>query len=92
MEAGAAVARRIIDRGGASTLWILPSSFLRQIDLELFGSAASDARAGGGHAAGGAAVVLQLAMWRLPFSLGYQVARRATDDHALAQIISFNVD
>ncbi|MFL5304574.1 MAG: TolB family protein, partial [Polyangia bacterium] len=82
----------IVDRGSASTLWILPSSFLRQIDFELFGSAASDARAGGGHAAGGAAVVLQLAMWRLPFSLGYQVARRGTDDHALAQIISFNVD
>ena len=82
----------IIDRGSASTLWILPSSFLRQIDFELFGSGASDARAGGGHAAGGAALVLQMALWRLPFSLTYQIARRLTDDHALAQIISFNVD
>ena len=32
----------IIDRGTASTLWLLPSSFLRQIDFELFGSAATE--------------------------------------------------
>ena len=43
----------IIDRGMASTVWILPSSFLRQVDLELFGSAATDAHGGPGHVGGG---------------------------------------
>ncbi len=82
----------IVDRGNASTLWLLPSTFLRQIDLELFGSGASDARAGGAHGAGGAALILRLALWRIPFGVVYQVARRITDDHALAQILALNVD
>jgi hypothetical protein len=82
----------IIDRGGASTLWVLPSSFVRQVDLELFGSGASDGRGGGGHVAGGAALTLRLALWRVPFSVGYQVARRISDDHALAQILSLRIE
>ncbi|MES1157770.1 MAG: hypothetical protein ABUL67_01600, partial [Haliangium ochraceum] len=82
----------IVDRGSASTLWILPSGFVRQLDLELFGSGASDARAGGAHAAAGAALTLQLALWRIPFGVRYQLARRITDDHALAQILSIAVE
>jgi hypothetical protein len=82
----------IIDRGSASTLWLLPSSFLRQIDFELFASAATDARGGPGHAAGGAAVTLAMAMWRVPFALTYQLARRVEDDHALVQIFAFRVE
>ena len=81
----------IIDRGSASTLWLLPSSFLRQIDFELFGSAATDAHGGPGHAAGGTAVTLAMAMWRVPFELTYQLARRVEDDHALVQIVAFRV-
>ena len=81
----------IIDRGSASTLWLLPSSFLRQIDFELFGSAATDAHGGPGHAAGGTAVTLAMAMWRIPFELTYQLARRVEDDHALVQIFAFRV-
>jgi hypothetical protein len=80
----------IIDRGTASTVWILPSSFLRQIDLELFGSAATDARSGPGHnhLAAGPAVTLAMAIWGLPLSLTYQVARRFEDDDALVQILA----
>jgi hypothetical protein len=81
----------IIDRGSASTLWLLPSSFLRQIDFELFGSAATDAHGGPGHAAGGTAVTLAMAMWRIPFELTYQLARRVEDDHALVQIFALVV-
>ena len=81
----------IIDRGTASTLWLLPSSFLRQIDFELFGSAATSANGGPGHAAGGAAVTLAMATWRIPFELTYQLARRVEDDHALVQIFAFSI-
>jgi hypothetical protein len=81
----------IIDRGSASTLWLLPSSFLRQIDLELFGSAATEAHGGPGHAAGGTAITLAMAMWRIPFELSYQLARRVQDDHALVQIFAVRV-
>jgi hypothetical protein len=78
----------IIDRGLASTAWLLPSSFLSQIDLELFGSAATDAHGGPAHAAGGTAVTLELAVWRVPLNLTYQIARRVEDDHALVQIVA----
>ena len=80
----------IIDRGSASTLWILPSSFLQQIDLELFGSAATDAHGGPAHAAGGTAMTVEMAIWRLPLSLTYQLARRVEDDHALVQIVALS--
>jgi hypothetical protein len=82
----------IVDRGSASTLWLLPSSFLRQIDLELFGSAATDAESGPpgqhDHLAGGTAVTLEMALWRVPFTLTYQLARRIEDDHAVVQIVA----
>jgi hypothetical protein len=82
----------IVDRGSLSSLWILPASFLRQIDLELFASGASDGRSDAPHAAGGGAVTFELALWRVPFSVRYQIARRIEDDHALAQILAVAVD
>ena len=78
----------IIDRGTASTLWALPSTFLRQIDFELFGSAATDAHGGPPHAAGGTALTLELAVWHIPLNLTYQLARRVEDDRALVQILA----
>jgi len=78
----------IVDRGSLSSLWILPSSFFRQVDLDLFASGASDARGDAPHAAGGASVTFQMALWRVPFSVRYQIARRIADDHALAQILA----
>jgi hypothetical protein len=78
----------IIDHGFASTLWLFPSLFFRQLDLELFAAAALDdiddldQRL---HAATGGSLALQLASWRLPLTLRYQVARRLTDDRAVVQ-------
>jgi len=65
----------IVDRGTASVLWILPSFFMRQIDVEAFGSAAftesQQARAVG------AAVLFRTSFGGfLPVSLGYQFAWR----------------
>jgi hypothetical protein len=76
----------IIDRGTASTLWLLPSSFVRQINLELFATAATDAHGDPPHAAGGTAITLAMAIWQVPLALTYQLARRVEDDHALVQI------
>ena len=83
----------IIDRGTATTLWILPSMFVRQLNLELFGASAltglPDDLSGGLdnfdgylHVAAGAALSLDFVLWRLPLSLRYQFAQRVTDDEA----------
>jgi hypothetical protein len=31
-------------------------------------------------------------MWRIPFELTYQLARRVEDDHALVQIFAFRIE
>lgn len=76
----------IIDRGVAATLWVLPASFVRQLDLELFASAAIDHRHDL-HAAAGAAISLRIVMLRVPALVGYQVARRVRDDEAVTQLV-----
>ena len=81
----------IIDRGTASTLALLPAFFVQQIDLELFGAAATDARDGDRHLAGGGALTLRLALWEIPFNFQYQVARRATDDHGVSQLVTLGL-
>jgi hypothetical protein len=89
----------IVDWGSASTLGILPAFFWRQVDLELFGSAALtrdtrledsffDAPAPSRHLAAGAAVSLKVALWVVPLVLRYQVARRLTDDKGTVQLIT----
>jgi hypothetical protein len=77
--------RFIIDRGWASTLWVLPALFVRQLDLSLFTSLAS---ANGRHQAAGGALTLGIVIWQIPFGVTYQLARRLTDDHAIAQFVS----
>jgi Tol biopolymer transport system component len=77
----------IIDYGWASTLWLLPSLFVRQIDLDLFGVAASEGRSRASHTAAGGAVTLRCAVWVVPLSLQYQLARRFTDDQALVHLV-----
>jgi hypothetical protein len=52
-------------------------------------ASAVDAVLGPGHAAGGTALTLAMAMWRIPFELTYQLAGRVEDDHALVQIVAF---
>ena len=76
----------IIDRGFAATFGVLPSSFLRQIDLELFATGALD-RAGDRHAAAGGELTLHVEFGPLAVQLGYQVARRLRDDLALTQLL-----
>jgi hypothetical protein len=76
----------IIDEGFASTLWLFPALFFRQVDLELFAAAALDdieeldQRL---HAAAGGSLSLTLAFWQAPIVVRYQVAQRLTDDEAL---------
>jgi hypothetical protein len=84
----------IIDRGFASTLWLFPALFFRQIDVELFAAAALDQiedldqRL---HAAAGGAVSLDLSLWLLPLTVRYQIARRLTDDEALVQDVGLGI-
>ncbi len=92
----------IIDRGFASTLWVLPALFLRQIDVELFAAAALDASDNPGnmrfenfddrlHMAAGGALSLNLSLWVLPVSFRYQIAQRLTDDEELVQEFGLGV-
>jgi len=81
----------IIDKGVAATLWVLPSSFLRELDFELFASGAID-RHHDQHAAVGAAVELRINLLRLPLLVIYQIARRVRDDDALTQLVGIGPD
>ena len=66
----------IIDRGTASILWLLPSFFMRQVDVEAFGSGAYTMQGQWLRAAGGAVSFRFNVMDVLPFSLTYQYAWR----------------
>ncbi len=68
----------IIDRGFLSTFYIFPSLFFRQVDAEIFGSAAvTDAEHGTWARAAGAAVFLRVLLGgALSASLYYQFAWR----------------
>jgi hypothetical protein len=81
----------IIDWGWASTLGLLPSLFVRQIDLDLFGVAATEGRTGARHTAAGGALTLRLAMWVVPIAVQYQLARRFTDDQALVHLVVLGI-
>ena len=85
----------IIDRGFASVLWLFPSLFFRQLDLELFGAVAlagiSDIDQEDLHAAAGGALSLGLAVGLVPVSVRYQLARRLTDDLALVHDVGLGI-
>ena len=66
----------IIDRGTASILWLFPSFFARQFDVEAFGSGAYTLQGQWMRAAGGAASFRFNVMDVIPFSLTYQYAWR----------------
>lgn len=86
----------IIDRGTATTLWLLPSSFLRQLDLDLFAAGAlavseqSMADQPEQHLAAGGSLTLRLALWQVPISLRLQLARRLRDDRAFTQLLGIS--
>ena len=74
----------IIDRGSASTLSFLPSSLLREIAIEPFGSGATLLDDSEPSMAVGASLDLGLAIWLVPIDLRFQVAQRLTDDEDTA--------
>jgi len=83
----------IIDWGTASTLKILPAIFLRQLNLDLFFSAASFLEDGRDPAmAAGAALRLGFNFWVAPLSLQAQVARRLTYDEDVAFYFTLQVE
>jgi len=84
----------IIDRGVAATFGGLPSSFVRQLDLELFAAGAlTENRAGDreSHLTAGGSLTLQLDLFRVPLLVRYQLARRLRDDRALVQLVGLGV-
>ncbi|MEW5739179.1 MAG: hypothetical protein AB1938_09660 [Myxococcota bacterium] len=68
----------IIDKGFTSTLWILPSAFFRQVDVDLFGAAAAtnNPTATWMRSAGAALSVRTSFGGSFPLSLAYQFAWR----------------
>ena len=68
--------RFIVDRGTASILWILPSFFFRQIDLEGFGSGVFTSEGALAGAAGAAISFRMVFAGSLGVSLTYQFAYR----------------
>jgi hypothetical protein len=81
----------IIDWGSASSLGVLPSFFLRQLDGVLFGALALDSEEHR-HAAAGAAVSLRVAVGPVPVSLSYQLARRLDDDRAIDHLVTVSAE
>ncbi len=79
----------IVDRGWATSLYLLPATYVRELDVELFGAGAIDETAGARHqhAAAGAALTLRISLFHVPLSITYQVARRVRDDDAWAQLV-----
>lgn len=75
----------IIDWGTASTLKLLPSMFVRQINLDLFFTAASFLEPGREEAlATGASLELETSLWLLPLSFELQGTRRLSLDEEYA--------
>lgn len=81
----------VIDAATASTFGVFPSFLLRQINFELFATAATFGFDEAYHAAAGASLDLQWQIWLLPFDLRYQLAQRLTDDEALVHTITLGV-
>lgn len=75
----------ILDAGFASTAYLLPSWFFRQLDLELFAAGATDSVVAFDtrrRLAAGGSLSLAMSVWLVPVTVRYQLARRLTDDEA----------
>lgn len=82
----------IIDWGSASSLYLMPSFFLRQIDLELFGMAATLLDRKQLLASVGSALAFRFAWYRLPLSIRGQIARRLSYDIANTAFVSIGLE
>ncbi len=81
----------IIDFGISSIAYLLPSLFFSQIDLQLFGMAATDSFArfeDHRRVAAGASAELAMSFFLVPIRVRYQIAQRFTDDEALVHTIA----
>ena len=74
----------IIDRGTASSLSFLPSTFLRELAIEPFGSGATLLDDSDPAWAVGGSLDVGVAFWLLPLNLRFQLARRLSDDESWA--------
>ena len=84
----------VIDRGTATSFSIFPAFFLRQIDLELFTTGASDVAKQlreFGHLAVGGSVTVKV-VWLVPLALRYQIAQHFSDDRDLQHLIALGLD
>lgn len=75
----------IIDWGTASTLKLFPSMFVRQLNLDLFFTAATLLEPGREESlATGASLELETLLWRAPISFELQATRRLTLDEEVS--------
>ncbi len=83
----------VIDRGFSSLFYVLPSFFIQQIDLDLFGSvAASDRALTPVLGASGAAITFRSALMEVVrLSLGYEFAGRFADRPSVLHTILLTV-
>lgn len=83
----------ILDWGSASSLYVLPAFFLRQIDVEIFGTGASllDRQEALLFSAGGA-LNLRFAWYRVPITIRGQLARRLSYDERNVGFVSIAVE
>lgn len=83
----------IVDVGSATSLGFLPASFLRQIDLQLFGTGATFVDSGRSRASAvGAALLLRTNLWVLPLTFTFQEARRLSNDERFAFFFGLSAD
>jgi len=82
----------IIDWGSASSLYLFPAFFFRQIDLELFGTSAWLLDRRQQLLSTGAALNLRFAWYRLPLSIRGQLARRFLVDERNVAFVSIALE
>jgi hypothetical protein len=79
----------IVERGTASTLYVLPSFMLQQFDFELYGSGAFmwESRRPSSHLATGAALKIKTLVGSFPFTFVTQHSYRHTDNLGYGWIV-----
>lgn len=82
----------IADFGWATFLYYLPAVLVRELELDVFGTAAFVDDGGGGvpsqHFAAGASATLSLSAFRVPVFARYQISRRLSDDEAVSHLVA----
>jgi hypothetical protein len=82
----------IIDYGWASFLYLFPSLFIRQIDLEVFGDGAVTTDRSLHRSAGGAIFLRTLWGGAVPVTIYYQIAQRFDDGLGVLHIFALSFE